>query len=225
MNHGPRTFLVAVLACCVAALGGAAQASAACPNADTPPTAENLPEIRAALVCLHNEARAKARVAPLSRDGRLERAASRHATDMVEDGYFGHDTPSGIDPFDRMRRTGYLGRGIVWNAGETIAWGSGAYATPQAVMDAWMGSTSQRLTLLAPDFRDIGIGIALGAPVERAPNASPAVTYTVDYGWRTTAKALRACLRRAEGRRGRQRRVMRAKCHGLNAEPRRALAL
>ena len=42
-------------------LGGAAQAYADCPNADTIPTAENLEEIRAALICLHNEERAKAR--------------------------------------------------------------------------------------------------------------------------------------------------------------------
>ena len=29
-------------------------------------------------------------------------------------------------------------RTIVWNAGETIAWSAGSYATPRAVMKAWM---------------------------------------------------------------------------------------
>jgi hypothetical protein len=209
-----RTFL-ALLGTCIAALAGAAQASAACPNADALPTAENLEQIREAVICLHNEARAQAGVALLSADERLAAAADSHAHDMVAQGYFSHDAPSGLNPFDRMRRADYIGRRIVWNAGETIAWASGASATPRAVMNAWMGATSQRLTLLAPDFRHIGVGIALGAPVERAPDAAPAVTYTVDYGWRITARALRACLRRASKRTGPARRLMRAKCHGL----------
>ena len=209
-----RLFL-ALSSTCVALLAAAVPASAACANADTQPTAENLVEIRAALVCLHNEARAEAKVALLSRDGRLERSAQGHADDMVAQQFFAHESPSGTNPFQRMRATDYIGPGIVWNAGETIAWSSGSLTTPRAVTAAWMRATTQRLTLLAPDFRDIGIGVALGAPVERDPAASPAVTYTVDYGWRTSATRLRRCLRRAESQSGPLRRVMRAKCHGL----------
>jgi uncharacterized protein YkwD len=207
--------LLALLGTCIAVLAGAAQASAACPNADTLPTAENLEQIREAVICLHNEERQKARVALLSADERLTTAADLHAHDMVEQGYFAHDAPSGLNPFDRMRQAGYIARRIVWNAGETIAWASGASATPRSVMNAWMGATAQRLTLLAPDFRHIGVGVALGAPVEREPDAAPAVTYTVDYGWRITGRALRTCLRRAAKRTGPARRLMRAKCHGL----------
>jgi len=218
MNHRIRTFLAVTTASCALALAGAAQASAACANADTLPTADNLALIREAFICLHNEERAKAKVALLETDGRLATAAQRHATDMVEQQYFGHDTPSGIDPFDRMEKVGYIGRGIVWNAGETIAWASGSFTTPRKVMDAWLAQTTQRLTLLAPDFRDIGVGVALGTPVERDPNASQAVTYTIDYGWRTPARTLRSCLRKAERqRRSAMRRVMRSKCHGMTA--------
>ena len=217
MNHGLRTFFTALTATCMLALAGAAQASAECPNADTIPTAENLEQIREAMICLHNEAREEADVALLEADSRLTEAADLHAHDMVAQGYFAHDSLSGQGPFDRMRSTGYIGARIVWNAGETIAWASGAASTPQRVMNAWMNATTQRLTLLAPDFRDIGVGIALGAPVERAPDALPAVTYTVDYGWRTTQRALRRCLRRAAARRSLAvRRLMRARCHGLD---------
>ena len=202
---------------CIAALAGPAQASAECANADALPTAENLEQIRAAIICLHNEARKEAGVAVLRSDARLATAADGHANDMVAQGYFSHDAPSGRGTFDRMRSTGYIRRGVVWNAGETIAWASGSKSTPRAVVDAWMGATTQRLTMLAPDFRHIGVGVALGAPVERAPDASPAVTFTVDYGWRTTLRALRTCLRRAAKRTGAARRLMRAKCHGLVA--------
>jgi hypothetical protein len=152
----------------------------------------------------------------LRSDARLTAAAEKHANDMVANLYFAHDSPTGLNPFDRMRTEGYIDRGVVWNAGETIAWASGSRTTPRTVMESWMYSTSQRLTLLAPDFRDIGVGIALGAPIERQPDAAPAVTYTVDYGWRTTRRALRRCLRKAERRRRPAvRRAMRTKCHGL----------
>ncbi len=223
MKLGCHTHLTVLAASCAFLLGGAAQAHAACPNADDVPTAENSEAIRAAFVCLHNEERQKAQVAPLRSDARLFRAAEAHAHDMVARTYFSHDTPEGVGPFDRMRREHYIGRKIVWNAGETIAWAPGLLATPRRVMDAWLNSTSQRLTLLAPDFRDIGVGIALGAPVERDPGAAPAVTYTIDYGWRTHQRTLRRCLRRAEkNRRAASRRVMRAKCHGLNGRGERA---
>ena len=217
MDNALRNLLAVLGASLAFVFGGAAQAYADCPNADTVPTAENLPQIRAALICLHNEERKKAYVAVLGSDARLTKAADRHAHDMVNRGYFGHDTPNGVNPFDRMRRVGYIGRGIVWNASETIAWASGTHATPRSVMSAWLDSTSQRLTLLAPDFRDIGVGIALGAPVKRAPGSAPAVTYTVNYGWRTSMRALRRCLRKAERKRRSVRRALRSKCHGLGA--------
>ena len=203
-------------AACALALAGPAPALADCPNADTVPTAENLAAVNEALICLHNEERAKAGVAPLSPDARLTAAAQKHSDDMVANLYFSHDSPTGVNPFDRMRREGYIAPKVVWNAGETIAWASGSRTTPRIVMESWLASTSQRLTLLAPDFRDIGVGITLGAPLERLPGAAPAVTFTVDYGWRTTVRALQRCVRRAERkRRPAARRGMRAKCHGL----------
>jgi uncharacterized protein YkwD len=218
MSYGPRTFLAAVTAACALALTGAAPALAACPNEDAIPTADNLDLIRDAVLCLHNEARQQANVALLEGDGRLTTAADAHAADMVTGGYFAHQSPTDVDPFDRLRQTEYIGRGIIWNAGETIAWASGSLATPKSIVDSWLDATTQRLTMLAPDFRDIGVGIALGAPVDRDPDALPAVTYTVDYGWRITQRSLRRCLRRAASRKRRPvRRLMRSRCYGLVA--------
>ena len=218
MNFAPRKLLAVLTVSFAVVLGGAGQAYADCANADTIPTAENLELIRAAVICLHNEERRKADVPVLRSDDRLTYAAQFHADDMVANQYFSHDAPSGLNPFDRMRRVGYIARGFVWNAGETIAWASGSRTTPRVVMESWLYSTSQRLTLLAPDFRDIGVGIALGAPIERQADAAPAVTFTVDYGWRTSRAALRRCLRKAERRRSAAvRRSLRSKCHGLEA--------
>ena len=138
---------------------------------------------------------------------------------MVANGYFGHDTPTGVEPVRPDAARGLHRRGIVWNASETIAWASGSRATPRSVMDAWLDSTSQRLTLLAPDFRDIGVGIALGAPVERAAG-------------RRARRHLHGRLRLADVGEGPAHlstqggeeaparpsgAAMRAKCHGLEA--------
>jgi uncharacterized protein YkwD len=224
MDRRFHKLFTAFLASAIAVMAAAAQASAACPNADLVPTAENLPAVRAALICLHNEERAKAKVELLRADRRLDTAAQGHAEDMVARKYFALDTPDGVDPYDRLKRTGYVGRRVVWNAGETIAWGTGAYATPRQIMASWLASTSKRLMLLAPNFRHIGVGITLGAPVVRAANAWPAldtssaVTYTVDFGWRTKARALRRCLRRAtKSGAAAHRRLMQASCRGLKA--------
>lgn len=224
--------MLALFMCsCAAALAGAPHASAACPHEDVRPDAGNLPEIRAALICLHNEERTAAGVAPLRANAQLSAAADGHARDMVARRYFSHDTPSGLDPFDRMKQAGYVRRGLPWDAGETIAWATGDLSTPRSVMDAWLKDSGQRLTLLAPDFSDIGVGVELGAPRDPDEGAAPAVTYALDYGWRASAKAqddgrrastktkaLRRCMRHAaKKRRPVARRAARTRCRGLNA--------
>ena len=51
-----------------------------------------------------------------------------------------------------------------------------------------MTSTGHRLTLLASDFSELGVGIALGAPSAEYAGLTTAVTYTIDFGWRDTRK-------------------------------------
>jgi len=214
---GPRIrlFFSAVTAACLLALAGAAQASADCADADTVPTADNLPAIRAALICLHNEERQKAKVALLRSEARLVASAQGHSDDMVARKFFAHDTPEGISPFKRMRREGYITPDVFWNAGETIVWASGTFTTPRNIMYSLIEKPIERLTLLAPNWRHIGVGITFGVPVDRDPTAAPAVTYTVNYGVRLGEKKRLACLRRAaKKRQTAHRRLMQATCPG-----------
>ena len=66
-----------------------------------------------------------------------------------------------------------------WTIGENIAWGSGALATPRAIVNGWMHSPGHRANILRASFRDIGIGIRLGAP---GPGLSGGATYVTDFG-------------------------------------------
>ncbi len=222
MNPGPRNLLAVLAATCAVVLGGAAQASADCPNADTIPTAENLEEIRAAVICLHNEERAKADV----RDAALGRAADRGSPGARRGHGHATATSATTRPPVSTRSTGcgvtgYIAPRVRVERRRDDRLGLRlTLATPRSVVTAWLYSTSQRLTLLAPDFRRHRRRHRPRARRStRASDAAPAVTYTVDYGWRTSTR--RRCAhayarrRRSAGRQSGA--AMRAKCHGLEA--------
>jgi hypothetical protein len=65
-----------------------------------------------------------------------------------------------------------------WTAGENIAWGTGDLATPASIVDGWMHSAGHRANILDPDFGQVGIGIAAGAPQGRYDDAG---TYVNDF--------------------------------------------
>jgi uncharacterized protein YkwD len=166
-----RRFAVPALAACSLAVA-AAPASAASPCASSAKSA------RAGTLCFINAERAAHGVRPLKLDKRLSRAALRHSRDMVANSYFGHDSRSGAGFSARIARTGWMNGRASWNVGENLAWGSGALATPRAIVKAWMRSTGHRHNMLQKRFRVIGIGIGAGAP----SGGGSGKTYTTDFG-------------------------------------------
>jgi uncharacterized protein YkwD len=184
----PRLLLALVLAACVAVALPTASADAGertrraeCRNAGLQPAPGNLRLVRAAVLCLHNRERAARGLPALRENARLRQAAKGHSDDMVALGFFAHESTSGADMADRILGTGYA-RGRGWSLGENIAWGTGGLATAGAIQRAWMSSPGHRDNILRRDFREIGIGIALGAPVD--PEAVEGATYTADFGTR-----------------------------------------
>ena len=79
---------------------------------------------------------------------------------------------------ERLRANGYGGGR--WAAGETLAWGSGDAATPHGVVAMWMVSPPHRAVLLDRDYRDAGIGVALGSPFGGSRGES--ATYVGELG-------------------------------------------
>jgi uncharacterized protein YkwD len=151
--------------------------AAACASASSSPSNGNLATMSAAIGCLLNAERAGKGLPPLRVNAGLTRASKLMAGLMVKQRFFAHDTPDGRDVVDRVRPTGYI-RGS-WSLGENIAWGSGSLATPRAIVNGWMHSTGHRENILRSKFRDIGIGIKLGAP---GPGLSGGTTYVTDFG-------------------------------------------
>jgi uncharacterized protein YkwD len=97
-----------------------------------------------------------AAAAPLTMNPILRCSSRLHSLDMYERDYFEHDTPDGIDPFERMAEAGFEGSRM----GENIAQGQG---TPEEVMEAWMDSDGHCANIMDPAYTLIGIGYEPGA--------------------------------------------------------------
>jgi uncharacterized protein YkwD len=154
----------------------------ACAGAGRHPTTASLARAAAATVCLIDGRRAAHGLAPLRANQALARAARWHSRRMVAQRSFAHVEPGGDGPAQRIAATGYLRGARSWRLGETIAWGTGSYATPRAIVRGWMASPPHRATLLDPGLQNVGVGVAAGAP---DGSAGRAATYTADLGERT----------------------------------------
>jgi uncharacterized protein YkwD len=177
-----RQLAIASLACASLALPSAAasaDAPSSCPGADLAPVSANLPQVEAATLCLLNAERTSRGLVALRINGRLGNAALAHSTDMVANHYFAHEDQSGGGPEDRIARAGYLPRYGPWVIGENIAWGTDYLATPREIVRAWMNSPPHRHNILYSDFRQIGIGLALGVP---DPSLGDGATYSTEFG-------------------------------------------
>ena len=163
--------------------GGKRKAKSAqqCANADLVPDAGNLAAVRAAVLCLHNRERTARGLPALREHVKLREAAQAHSDDMVAGQYFEHEAPGGADMVDRILGTGY-GRGDYYSLGENIAFGTGELATAGQIHRAWMRSPGHRANILRRQFREIGIGIAIGAPVDA--QGQNGATYAADFGVR-----------------------------------------
>lgn len=103
------------------------------------------------VVRLVNEIRAKNGLKPLTQDWELSRVARYKSQDMKDNKYFSHTSPVYGSPFQMIKDFGISYR----SAGENIARG---YATPQAVVNAWMNSSGHRANILNASYTRIGVG-------------------------------------------------------------------
>jgi uncharacterized protein YkwD len=152
-----------------------ARAAATCADSGLVPTSANAARIRAATTCLFNAQRTNVGLALLHTNKRLRNAALRHSRDMVKRHFFDHQGPSGPSFATRLQKARYWPATAAENLGE----GSGTLGTPAAMVDAWMHSSLHRANILAPAFRQVGLGV-----VAKMPQGSAGSTWTADFGRR-----------------------------------------
>jgi uncharacterized protein YkwD len=184
----PRQILAAVLIPLVVALAAlsnpTASHAASPPCAATTVAAGHAPAatVEKAVRCLVNAQRAAHGLRPLRASRQLRVAAEAHGADMVSSRFFDHVSPVFGAITDRARRAGYLARTGNWSLGEDIAWGEGELSTPQSIVTAWMNSPGHRAVILDRGFREAGVGVAPGVPVDDA--SMPGATFVLDVGSR-----------------------------------------
>jgi hypothetical protein len=127
------------------------------------------------VVDLVNAHRGAHGLTPLAVASELEASATWKARHMAQHVYLAHDDP---EPFARSvaGRMTACGHGGLW--GENIAFG---YATPEAVVQAWLDSAGHRANIENPTWAAIGVGAAVSsggaiywAQAFGAPAAQPA---------------------------------------------------
>jgi uncharacterized protein YkwD len=154
-----------------------------CAATSTVPTRASTTVAEDSILCLLNNERASRGLRKLRLSHKLASSAQFQSQDMIDRHYFEHQRRGGPDLVKRIKRTGYFRRVRSWSVGENIAWGTSDYATPSSLVKAWMESSGHRENILNPDFREIGVGLRIGAPTNRW-DSDEAATATTDFGMR-----------------------------------------
>ena len=158
-----------------------ATARADCPGADVSPVAGAERSAASAVTCLVNLARTSAGLAPVRVSPRLTAAATGHSADMLAYAAFTHAGRGGLAA--RARAAGYRHFDFL---GEALGVGTLTASSPMAIVAAWLASPEHRPILLAPSFRDIGVGV-----VTASDGTTSGAAYTADFGLRSPRRPSR----------------------------------
>ena len=108
------------------------------------------------MLTLINKERQGQGLDPLTMNSSLSSAARLHSQDMINRNFFNHVNPDGLTPGDRARNAGYNFIALA----ENICGNSSIDAGHSSLM----GSSSHRVNILNPNYKEVGIGIVDGGP-------------------------------------------------------------
>lgn len=102
-----------------------------------------------------NAERAKLNLQPLEINSELNQAALAKAQDMFSHQYWAHVSPTGTQPWDFIKNTGYVYKA----AGENLA---RDFSNTDTMITAWMKSPTHRDNIVNPKYTQIGIAVLDG---------------------------------------------------------------
>ena len=117
------------------------------------PSIDDVKVLEQKVIDLVNRQRANYGLPLLSANWELCRVARYKSQDMINKGYFAHQSPTYGSPFKMMEDFGIK----FTAAGENIAYGQ---RTPEEVMNSWMNSSGHRANILSRTYNQIGVGVA-----------------------------------------------------------------
>jgi uncharacterized protein YkwD len=141
--------------------------------------------LEAAIVLELNRVRADRGLRALRLAPGLRAAARSHTRAMLSVGFFEHDSADGTGFSDRIRRY-YRSRGWEsWSVGETLLASQGREIAASAIVSAWLRSPPHREIVLAPSWRDVGVGALYAASAPPGLGGGEAIVVTADFGQRS----------------------------------------
>ncbi len=120
------------------------------------PSIDDVKALEQKVIDLVNRQRANYGLPLLKANWELCRVARYKSQDMINKGYFSHQSPTYGSPFKMMEDFGIR----FTAAGENIAYGQ---RTPEEVMNSWMNSSGHRANILSRTYNQIGVGVAKAA--------------------------------------------------------------
>jgi uncharacterized protein YkwD len=117
-----------------------------------------IPNFQVEMLRAINQARATARscggaaapaTAAIAWNDLLFKASAGHSKDMADRNFFSHNSPEGVNAFQRMAKTGYK----LGYSGETIGYGYNGIAS---VMQGWLNSPDHCSIIMSGDYKDVG---------------------------------------------------------------------
>lgn len=174
----------ALIFICLLTAVGASFAGSAAGGSAALATAERLGELDQRVLAVVNRTRVERGLRPLVVSKDLQRAAGSHSRQMLERGFFDHDSPDGV-PFAKRVRAYYQSTGYSsWSVGENLLY-STVEVTAEAAVDAWLASPSHRENMLSPTWREVGVGSLRARAAGGTFGGKPTWVITMNFGIRS----------------------------------------
>ena len=169
-----RGFVLALAAACALAAPATA--------ARTAPTA-GATALEQAVLSEVNALRASKGLVPLRYAQPLAAAARAHSAAMARRGFFSHSSADGSEFWKRVKRH-YGSRGYgYWSVGENLLWSS-PDVDAKGALRMWLASPPHRKTLLAKEWREIGLGAVHVSSAPGTFGGREVTIVTADFGVR-----------------------------------------
>jgi uncharacterized protein YkwD len=142
-----------------------------------------LSDLEQQLVVAVNQQRVRRGLVALRISRPLSVAARGHSLSMAEHGYFAHESFDGSAFWVRIKAVYPALRGRSWAAGENLAWASPELTAAEAV-GMWLRSPQHRQNMLAPRWREVGMGGVRALAASGVYDGLDATIVTADFGVR-----------------------------------------
>ena len=164
-NRLVKTLLFTVCLSALVVIGNTSIVSASSPNINytsnagtnqvvKSPNLTSVKTVEKQVQVMVNNERAKVGLSPLALNLQLSTMARSKSQDMIDKGYFSHQSPTYGSPFDMMKSFGFT----YMSAGENIAEGQ---STAIEIMTSWMNSPGHKANILSNNYSDIGVELAI----------------------------------------------------------------